>query len=239
MSQEINSLNQLLTYPPNGVRKQDASEGKWKLDFALGLVTAPDGSTERMSNNLQNLKDQFARSCFISVSDANAQIKVGNNILPANHVLNHVISGLSFDSIEIDFPTGRTPTNDFSFVVIASNSPVFPLQIATEIVQHSPSSKTGTTSDNYATVIDFLFVGYGQAEIIIENTLGVNLMTADVQVSEDGTNYFSYQNYPLDVSANDANIFQSSIAHKHIRVQVKSKNSGLPTDYRIQVNLER
>jgi hypothetical protein len=239
LSQEINSLNQLMTYPVNGVRKQDAIEGKWKLDFALGLVTAPDGTSERMSNSLQNLKDQFARSCYISVSDANAQIKVGNNILPANHVLNHVISGLSFDSIEIDFPTGRTPTNDFSFVVIASNSPVFPLQIATEIVQHSITPKTGTTTDAYVDIMDFSFVGYGQSEIIIENTLGVNVLTADIQVSEDGVNYVSFQNYPLNIATNDANLFQSSIAHKFMRVRVKSKVAGNPTDYRIQMNLER
>ncbi len=228
-----------MTYPIDGVRKQDALEGKWKFDFALGIVTSPDGTTERMSNHLQNIKDQFARSCFISVSDANAKIKIGNNTLPANHVLNHVVSGLSFDSIEIDFPTGRTPTNDFSFVVIASNSPVFPLQIATEIVQHSPSSKIGTTTDAYVTLIDFLFVGYGQSEIIIENTLGVNVMTVDIQVSEDGVNYVSFQSYPLDIPINDANVFQSSIAHKHIRVRVKAKVGGSQTDYRLQANLER
>ena len=239
MSAEISSLNQLMTYPLDGVRKKNASEGKWRIDLALGLVTAPDGTTERISNDLQNLKDQFARSCFISVSDAEAKIKIGNNTLPANNVLNHIVSGLSFDSIEIDFPTGRTPTNDFSFVVIASNSVVFPLQIATEIIQHSPDAKTGTTTDAFVTVIDFLFVGFGQSEIIIENILGVNTMTTDLQVSEDGTNYVSFQNYPLDILPNDANLFQSSIAHKHIRVRVKAKVALSQTDYRISMNLER
>ena len=100
-------------------------------------------------------------------------------------------------------------------------------------------AKTGNTTDALATVVDFLFVGFGQAEIITENTGGANSLDVDVQVSENGANYVSHQGYPKPVVSNGADVFASSVAHRHIRVQIKSTSAGLHTTYRIQPHMER
>lgn len=228
-----------MSYPKDGGRKQGAQAGRYVLDFENGIVTAPNGDTEEMSNDLKKIGSNFARSIFIAVSTVDAKIKIGQNILPQSHQLTYVVQGIGFQGIVIEFPIDRIPVNDFSFMVIASDAEIFPIDLGTLIASHSPAVLTDTTTDAFVILEDFSFVGYNQVEMIIENTLGVNALTADVQVSEDGINFVSAQNYPLDIATNDANVFQSSVSHKFIRVRVKSKTPALPTDYRVQTHLER
>lgn len=235
--QKISS--QLITYPSDGKRKTGAKAGRYLLDFEQGLVIAPDGTTEKMSNDLARIGKNFVRSCFIAVSTVDALIKLGQNILPKGQQLTYVINGIGFQNMEIEFPTDRTPKNDFSFLVIGSDSEVFPVSIDVLLATHQPTTQTGNTTDNYVTVFDILFTSYSQITLLIENTGGVNTMTAQVQVSEDGVNWVAAQGYPVDVAINDANVFQSSIKHKYYRVQVKSKVAGSATSYRVQANLER
>lgn len=234
-----NIFGQMLVYPADGNRKQQAKSGKYRLDFLNGLVTDPDGETESMSKSLSQLGTNFIRSCFITVSTVEATIKVGNNVLPTGHQLTYVVNGLAFEIIEITFPSDRTPKDDFSFSVIGSDAPVFPIESDTLVGLHNPTSKTGTTTASYVTVLDFVFRGYSSSEIIIENTHATNIMIADVQVSQDGTNWVSAQNYPLDVSNLDFNIFQNTINHRYIRVRLKTKTDPNHATYRIQLNLER
>ncbi|HSA76437.1 MAG TPA: DUF6385 domain-containing protein [Nitrosarchaeum sp.] len=234
-----NVSSQLMTYPADGSRKKGAQAGKYILDFAQGLVTPPSGASESMSKSLSKIGSQFCRSVFVTVSTVDAVIKIGQNVLPKSHQLTYVIQGIAFDTMEITFPSDRIPLNDFSFAVVGSDSVNFPLQADSLVGFHNPDAKTGNTTDAYVSIVDFLFTGYSNSEIIIENTGGTNIMTADVQVSEDGTNFVSAQSYPLDVAINDFNIFQNAIRHRYIRVRLKSKNAGNHTTYRVQLNLER
>lgn len=240
MSENIQNVsNQLLSYPSDGTRKLGAQAGKYVLDFANGLVVAPDGTTESMSKSLSQIGSQFVKSCFITVSTVEAEIKIGQNTLPKSHQLTYVVNGIAFETMEITFPSDRTPLNDFSFAVIGSDAQFFPIQADSLIGFHTPSAKTGSTTDAYVTVLDFLFTGYSSSEIIIENTHATNIMTADIQVSEDGVNFVSAQNYPLDVANLDFNIFQNTIRHKYIRARLITKTSPDHATYRVQLNLER
>jgi len=231
--------SQLMTYPADGSRKKNAEAGKYTIDLANGLVTSPSGVSESMSTSLSVLGKNFAKSFFITVSTVDALIKIGQNVLPKSHQLTYVISGIATEIIEITFPNDRTPLDDFSFGIIASDAEIFPLQIDTLLGFHNPDAKTGSTTDAYVTVVDFLFVGYSSSEIIIENTHATNVLTADVQVSEDGVNWVSAQSYPLDISALNYNIFQNSIKHRYIRVRVITKTSPNHATYRVQLNMER
>lgn len=239
MSEIQNVSSQLLVFPNDGSRKKGAQAGKYVLDFANGLVVAPDGSTETMSKSLSEIGKNFVKSVFITVSTVDAIIKIGQNILPQGHQLTYVINGIAFETLEITFPIDRTPLNDFSFAVIGSDSPNFPIQADSLVGFHTPTPKTGSSTDAYVTVLDFLFTGYSSSEIIIENTHATNFMIADIQVSEDGVNWVSSQNYPLDVDNLNFNIFQNTIRHRYIRVRLITKTSPNHATYRIQLNLER
>lgn len=234
-----NISSQLMAYPSTGIRKQQALAGRYILDFTQGIVVAPDGSNEMMSKALVSIGSKFCKSVFLTVSTVDAKIKIGQNILPVGHQLTYVINGIAFETMEIEFPIDRTPLNDFSFLVIGSDADIFPISTDVLLASHNPTTQTGTTTDNYVTIMDFNFRGFSQVEIIISNTLGVNVMMADVQLSENGVDWVSAQNYPLDVAVNDSNVFQSSIAHKYGRVRLKSKVAGNATDYKVQANLER
>jgi len=239
MSAIQNISSQLMAYPSNGIRKQGALAGRYLLDFTHGLVVSPNGTNEQMSKSLATIGKQFCKSVFITVSTVDAKIKIGQNILPVGHQLTYVISGIAFETMEIEFPTGRTPANDFSFLVIGSDSDIFPISTDVLLAAHNPTPQTGNTGDAYVTVIDFSFRGYSQVELIIQNTGGANQMTADVQVSENDADWVSAQGYPIDVAINDANVFQSSVAHKFGRVRLKSKLAGNSTTYKVQGNLEK
>ena len=239
MSEIQNVSSQLISYPTDGSRKQGAQAGTYRFNFTEGLVVAPDGVTERMSNDLKKMGKNFVKSIFITTSSVDVVIKIGQNTLPKSHQLTYVVNGIAFEEMEITFPDDRTPINDFSFAIIGSDSQVFPIQADSLIGFHTPDAKTGSTTDAYVTIVDFLFTGYSSSEMIIENTHATNVMTADVQVSEDGTNFVSSQNYPLDVPALDYNIFQNSISHRYIRVRLITKTPTVHATYRVQLNLER
>lgn len=228
-----------MSYPNDGSRKLGAQAGKYILDFANGLVVAPNGDSESMSKSLSQIGSQFVKSCFVTVSTVDAIIKIGQNILPKSHQLTYVINGIAFETMEITFPSDRTPLNDFSFAVIGSDALFFPLQADSLVGFHTPSVKTGNTTNAYVTIVDFLFTGYSSSEIIIENTHATFIMTLDVQVSEDGVNWVSAQSYPLDIPALNFNIFQNTIRHRYIRVRLITKTNPDHATYRVQLNLER
>ena len=239
MSAIQNVSSQLMSYPSDGTRKLGAEGGKYIFDFVNGLVTSPLGSTESMSKSLVKMGKQFVRSIFITVSTVDVKIKIGQNILPKSHQLTFVVNGIAFDTMEIEFPVDRTPINDFSMAVIASDAEHFPLEADSLVGYHTPTAKTGSTTNAYVTIIDFVFTGYSSSEIIVENTDAVNALTCNIQVSEDGTNWVSAQSYPLDIALTDFNIFQNSIRHRYIRVRLIDKVLNSHATYRVQVNLER
>ena len=231
--------SQLMTYPKDGNRKQGAKAGRWVLDFVNGLATDKDGNSEEISNNLVKIGKNFARSVFISVSTVDAIIKIGQNILPKFHQLTYVINGIGFEDVTIEFPTDRTPTDDFSFIVIASDADQFPIDADVLTGNHTPTLQTGTSVDAFTTIMDFLFTGYSQLQIISENILGVNELEITVQISEDGVNWVDSQGYPATIAVNDADIFQSSVAHRFLRVQIHAKVALSQSDFRVQAELEK
>lgn len=234
-----NVTSQLMNYPKDGSRKLGAQAGKYVFDLVSGVVNAPNGDTEFMSNSLSKLGLKFASSVYISISTVDATIKIGNQVLPKNQQLTYVVNGISFDTMEITFPSDRTPKDDFSIQVIASGSSIFPIDADVLTGLHNPTPQTGNTTNNFVTVFDFLFTGFTQINIIIENTGGTNVMEATVELSQDGSNWVSAQGFPIDVAINDATLYQNSIKHRFIRVRVKAKNAGNQTTFRVQPNLER
>ena len=238
MSKSIQKLStQIISFPKDATRKKGAKAGRYVLDFENGLVTAPDGSTEEMSNDLKKIGSNFARSVFITVSTVDAKIKIGQNQLPKSHQLTYVVQGIGFQDMVVEFPTDRTPLDDFSFAVMASDSNIFPIDADVLVGFHNPTPQTGNTGAAYVTVFDFVFTGYSQIEIITENTGGVNTILVKIQVSEDAVNWVDHQGYEKSIPVNDSDVFSSSVKHKYYRVQVKN-NPGSST-FRVQANLER
>jgi len=238
LSKSIQKLStQIISFPKDATRKQGAKAGRYVLDFENGLVTAPDGSTEEMSNDLKKIGSNFARSVFVTVSTVETKIKIGQNQLPQTHQLTYVVQGIGFQDMVVEFPVDRIPLDDFSFAVMASDSNIFPVDADVLVGFHNPTPQTGNTGAAYVTVFDFVFTGYSQIEIITENTGGVNTIFMKIQVSEDGVNWVDHQGYEKSIAINDNDVFSSSVKHKYYRVQVKN-NSGSST-FRVQTNLER
>lgn len=234
-----NASSQLMNFPKDGIRLQQAQAGIHSFDFVSGLVTFPNGDTQRMSNSLSKLGRQFVKSVFITLSTVDALIRIGQNVLPKSHQLTYVVNGIGFDHMSIEFPVDRTPINDFSYMVIGSDADVFPIDADVLTGSHTPSSKTGTSVDADTTIADFLFTGYTENEIIIENTGGTNTIVGTIEVSQDGVNWVAHQSYPADILPNDFNVFASSVKHRFVRVRVKAKVSAAQSTYRVQLNLER
>jgi len=233
---------QLITYPITGVRETSVTEGVWRFNLKAGYVTKPDGSSSRMSTSLNYIRDQVCRSCFILVSDADVKVRIAGRILPNDHTLVHVLQGMEFDSIDLEFPTGRTPTNDFQFTVAASNSPILPFQVEQTLTHHR-STETGTTTNSYVTIYDTHIGGYDQAMVTVENTAGSNSLTARLEYSEDGTDYYKDPDWnagaDLAIAASSYDTYASSIKHHFIRVQVKSTSTDAHTTFKVIQNIMR
>lgn len=239
MSNQTSPLSNIIAYPSNGAKKKGAAAGTWVFDFENGKVNLPDNTVEDMSASLNKLGKQFAKSFFIFVSTVDAEIRIGNYLLPKGQQTTWVINGISVDTLTIKLPNDRTPVNDFSLQVFASDATTFPIDMETIIANHNPDAKTGTSTDSYVTVCDFVFFGFNQLEIITENTHGSNGLTMNIQVSDDGTNWADYQGYPQNIAFGAKDVFGTSNAFRYYRLQVKSQTAGNAATYRVQPNLTR
>jgi len=234
--------NQIITYPTNAERKEDAEAGVWTFDFKKGIAKNPSGLGEDMSSSLEKIHDVRCRSALIIVSDADAKIKIGDRKMPYDHSLVHLIQNLEFDSLEIDFPTGRTPANNFEFVVLASNSPIFPLLIDIS-QQHFRDKYTGSSASSYTVICDLHTGGYDQIMFTIENTHASNGLTAKIEFSEDATDYYIDPNFnlgsELTIAGLGKSVYASSIKHHFYRVSVKNQTSASNSSYKIHQNCIR
>jgi hypothetical protein len=234
--------NQIITYPTTSERKEDAEAGVWVFDLRKGVAKNPSGVGEEMSSSLEKIQDSMCRSALIIVSDADAKIKIGDRKAPFDHSLIHLIQNLEFDSIEIEFPSGRTPANNFEFVVCASNSPIFPIMID-QSQQHFRDKYTGASVAAYTIIANLHCGGYDQVMFVIENTHGANGLTAKIEFSEDGVDYYIDPDFnagaELNIAFGDKTIYATSIKHHFYQVSVKNQVAGNASSYKIHQNLIR
>ena len=86
---------------------------------------------------------------------------------------------------------------------------------------------------------DGIVGGYDQFIYYIHNTdSGSDAMTVQVEVSNNGTDFFTLSGYVggVNIAADDTNIFVSDQQHHFYRVRVKSTSSGNHATYKIYWN---
>jgi len=208
----------MIAYPKDGTKKNNAIAGTYLFDFDNGKVTDPNQQTTDMSNNLKKLQKDFVKSVFIFVSTQDAIIKVGNTVLPQRQNLAWILNQFHFTQMSITFPSGRTPSSNFGFQVVASTEDIFPLNVNNLSQIFTIPTITGNCSASLATLFDILSSGFGQIVIATENTDATNSITLHVQYSEDGVNWFDYQGYPVTLAVGDTDNFAASVQHAYYRV---------------------
>ena len=221
----------------NGEPIKNIPAGDLFLDFRNGTCTDSAGTVTTMNTDLDYYGLTQCNSFAIFASDADAGINVGNALTISDHQLTHVVNNYSFDQIRISIPSNSTPSNSNQLMFVASTDQI--LNYNFKNYAHFRDATTGTTTNSYATAVQHHVGGYDQFIFYIDNTdSGSDAMTVQVEVSNDGTDFFTLSGYVggVNIAANDTNIFVSDQQHHFYRVRVKSTSSGNHATYKIYWN---
>jgi hypothetical protein len=216
---------------------KDVPPGDVMLDFRHGTVTDSAGTITLMNTNLDYYGLTQCNSFTTFVSDADAAVHVGNSLTLKDHQITHQVNNYGFDYLRIEMPSNSTPSDSNQLMFVASTDQI--LNYKFKNYAHFRSNVTGTTTNSAATYAKHHVGGYDQFIYYIENTdSGSDAMTAYVEVSNDGTNFFTLSGYVggVNIAAGDTNIFASDQQHHFYRVQLKSTSSGNHATFKIYWN---
>ncbi len=214
---------------------KDLPSGDLMLDFRHGVVTDSLGNQTLMNTNLDYYGLTQANSIAIYASDAEAEINIGNSLTLKDHQITHQINNYGFDYVRVNIPDLSTPNNKSQIMFVASTDQILNYNFK-NYAHFRDVTDTYTTTNSYATVVSHHVGGYDQFIYYIENTdSGSDAMTAYVEVSNDGTNFFTLSGYVggVNIAAGDTNIFASDQQHHFYRVQLKSTSSGNHATFKI------
>ena len=216
---------------------KDLPVGDVMLDFRHGVVTDSLGNQTLMNTNLDYYGLTQANSIAIYASDAEAEINIGNSLTLKDHQITHQINNYGFDYVRVNIPDLSTPNDKSQLMFVASTDQILNYNFK-NYAHFRDVTDTYTTTNSYATVVSHHVGGYDQFIFYIDNTGGSNAMTATVEVSNDGTNFFTLSGYVggVNIAANDTNIFASDQQHHFYRVQLKSTSSGNHTTAKVYWN---
>tara|TARA_R100000963_G_C4639479_1_gene103192 strand:+ start:205 stop:912 length:708 start_codon:yes stop_codon:yes gene_type:complete len=211
----------------NGEPIKNLPTGDVMLDFRHGVVTDSLGNQTLMNTNLDYYNLTQANSIAIYASDAETEINIGNSLTLKDHQITHQINDYAFDYVRINIPDLSTPNDRSQLMFIASTDKILNYNFK-NYAHFRDVTDAYTTTNSYATVVQHHVGGYDQIIYYIDNTHGSNAMTAQVDVSNDGTNFFTLSGYVggVNIAAGDTNIFASNQQHHFYRVQLKSTTGG-------------
>tara|TARA_R110000824_G_scaffold78173_2_gene197440 strand:- start:1939 stop:2643 length:705 start_codon:yes stop_codon:yes gene_type:complete len=210
----------------NGEPIKDIPPGDVMLDFRHGTVTDSAGTLTLMNTNLDYYNLTQANSIAIFASDAETEINIGNSLTLKDHQITHQIDNYAFDYVRVNIPSLSTPSDSNQLMFVASTDQI--LNYNFKNYAHFRSNVTATTANAYATIVQHHVGGYDQFIYYIHNSHGSNAMTAQVDVSNDGTNFFTLSGYVggVNIAAGDTNLFVSDQQHHFFRVRLKSTVGG-------------
>lgn len=112
------------------------------------------------------------------------------------------------------------------------------LQIIVDVVPAVTDSDTGTTTNDYANVLEWSCTGLREKSITVKNTGGANTLTLKVNLRAypGGSEYASLINdpsYELDLAPDDIILLNYNNAYAVIDVLLKSKVAATHTTYRV------
>ena len=221
----------------DGEPLKDLPVGDLMLDFRHGTCTDANGNITLMNTNLDYYGLNQANSIAIFASDSESEINIGNSLTLKDHQITHTIENYAFDYVRVTIPDLSTPTDKAQVMFVASTDPK--LNYNFKNYAHFRDSTTGTTTNSYATYVSHHVGGYDQFIFYIDNTdTGSDAMTAQIDVSNDGSNWFTLSGYVggVNIAAGDTNIFVSDQMHHFYRVRLKSTSSGNHATFKIYWN---
>ena len=221
----------------NGEPIKNIPAGDMMLDFRHGTVTDSAGTITLMNTNLDYYNLTQANSIAIYASDAESEINIGNSLTLKDHQITHQIDNFAFDYVRVNIPALSTPADSNQLMFVASTDQI--LNYNFKNYAHFRDATTGPTTNSYATAVQHHVGGYDQFIFYIDNTdSGSDAMTVQVEVSNDGTDFFTLSGYVggVNIAAGDTNIFVSDQQHHFYRVRVKSTSSGNHATYKIYWN---
>lgn len=210
--------------------------GDLMLDFRHGTVTYFDGTVVLMNTNLDYYNLTQANSIAIFASDAETEINIGNSLTLKDHQITHQINDYAFDYVRINIPDLSIPASSAQLMFVASTDKI--LNYNFKNYAHYRDNTTGTTTNTATTYLQHHVGGYNEFIYYIHNSDSTNAMTAYVEVSNDGTNFFTLSGYVggVNIAAGDTNLFTSNQQHHFYRVQLKSTVGGAHATFKIYWN---
>jgi len=230
------------TVLPAGTEITGIASGDVFLDFVAGTVTLPIGSptplTRPMSKNLNDLGLNQCNSLGIWTSDADSIIHVGSAVTLADHQLSHVVNNYGFSNARISIPANSTPDATNQIFFMSSNDGW--LGYGFPNISHQRGSISSTSTDSSVIELTKHVGAYNQFMITTVNTDASDSLDVTISYSEDGSNWFIDQGYPVTVAGGatpDAfDSFASEIEHHFYRVSVVSTSAGNPATFEIYYN---
>ncbi|MDE1867137.1 MAG: hypothetical protein KGI08_05445 [Thaumarchaeota archaeon] len=235
MSAILDSGN-LISFPKDGTKFYGAQAGVYSIDFDSGQVIDPSGSPHPMSQSLSDIQKNYVKSVYVWVSDIRAQISIGSNKLPSLKTPSMVIQGIRFEQMQIIFPSGMIPPNDFGFQIIASDQDIFPLGFNLQDDTHIPTPLTGNAPATYGVSKNIFAAGFKNIVFITFNTDPTNAINVEVQASEDGVSWATEQGYPVTIPAGDYNVFSGTVNHAYYRVLLETNVVGQTPAFEVQTS---
>lgn len=166
--------------------------GNTNINFYDGKVKLPAGATNT-ETELQS-KMTKCRSLILFCSDADAKIFLDGKQIIYDHTLWHLFEDIEIESLDINFPAGRTP-DAFAIGFVASDKPYHSFKNALFIshdIQTSPVVNAGVAS-----VVSMLrhVAGYDTMVLTTRNTDGADSLNLTVEYSSDGVTWFPVATY--------------------------------------------
>ena len=220
----------------NGEPIKNLPTGDVMLDFRHGVVTDSLGNQTLMNTNLDYYNLTQANSIAIFASDAETEINIGNSLTLKDHQITHQINDYAFDYVRINIPDLSIPASSAQLMFVASTDKI--LNYNFKNYAHYRDNTTGTTTNTATTYLQHHVGGYNEFIYYIHNSDSTNAMTAYVEVSNDGTNFFTLSGYAggVNIAAGDTNLFTSNQQHHFYRVQLKSTVGGAHATFKIYWN---
>lgn len=229
----------LYSFPQGTDNRYDlAKSGRFSIDFTRGVLRSEDGSIRKEFQGFQDLKGNV-NSLLLFVSDADAEIFIGDNELIADHKLWHMFEGILINQITINFPSNKVP-DKFDIAFVASNELYMPYRPDLTLA-HTKKDNTITGVQDAFIEILRLHVGcYDNFMFILKNQHGANALAWEVQASNDDVNYFTLKGITFaNIAAGDYDFFETNKKHHFYRVRVKNTVGGQAIDAKIFANAIR
>jgi hypothetical protein len=213
----------IMAYPNSGLPKTDLTNGKLSINFDLGTVALPDGTSTTLRNSLNKSKKEKVRSIMVYTNTW------GYFVLGAGasqKIFKEQAGWTKFENISIEefsWTTDYAQTPDEqTFIIIASTSATVPYEpLEAQSFAFKRTSETATTN-TYAVHLERFCLPYSHQTLLLKET-GSNDITYKIEVSSSKNSGWVELQGDTDIVGDANDVVQIFGAFRYIRVSVKSK----------------